>query len=126
MLASFPVSVAVGILFGFLAGLGVGGGSLLILWLTLIVEVDPFTARCINLMFFIPCALIASIFRRKQGTLPLKKLTAPILCGAVLAGIFSFLSVCIDTAILKRIFGILLLVTGVRELLYRPKKTGEN
>ncbi len=119
---SFPVALVAGTAFGFLAGLGIGGGSLLMLWLTLLVQVEPFTARCINLMFFLPCALLACGFRRKQGTLPLKKLTAPILLGAVTAGCFSFLSMAIDAAALKRIFGILLLLTGVRELLYRPKE----
>ena len=37
MLESLPVALIVGTLLGFLTGLGVGGGSLLILWLTLVL-----------------------------------------------------------------------------------------
>lgn len=122
MVESFPVSVAMGILFGFLAGIGIGGGSLLMLWLTLIVGMEPFDARCVNLMFFIPTALCASLFRWKQGTLDINKLALPILLGSAAAGIFSWISGSMDTEFLKKIFGVLLLLTGVRELFYRPKK----
>ena len=64
MLNSFPVILVVGAVLGFLAGIGVGGGSLLILWLTLVLKVSPAEARSINLLFFIPAALIASLFSR--------------------------------------------------------------
>ncbi len=121
MVESFPVSIAMGILFGFLAGIGIGGGSLLMLWLTLIVGMGPFEARCVNLMFFIPTALCASLFRWKQGTLNVKKLALPILLGSAAAGFFSWVSGSMDTEFLKKIFGVLLLLTGVRELFYRPK-----
>lgn len=122
MVDSFPVSIAAGVLFGFIAGLGIGGGSLLMLWLTLIVGMEPFDARCINLMFFIPCALCASLFRWKQGTLDIKKLALPVLLGSAAAGLFSWISGSMDTEILKKIFGVLLLATGLRELMYRPKQ----
>lgn len=122
MVDSFPVSIAAGILFGFIAGLGIGGGSLLMLWLTLIVGMEPFDARCINLMFFVPCALCASLFRWKQGTLDIKKLALPVLLGSAAAGLFSWISGSMDTEILKKIFGMLLLATGLRELMYRPKQ----
>ena len=56
-----------GSVLGFLSGLGVGGGSLLMLWLTLVVGTDPAQARLMNLMFFLPCALGASIFRFRKA-----------------------------------------------------------
>ena len=39
MLESLPVTLIIGTLLGFLSGLGVGGGSLLILWLTVILQI---------------------------------------------------------------------------------------
>ena len=51
MLESFPVALGISVVLGVLAGLGVGGGSLLVLWLTLIVGIDHPQARIINLMF---------------------------------------------------------------------------
>ena len=58
---------------GVLAGMGVGGGSLLILWLTTVMNVDPITARGINLLFFLPAALISTLARIRKGSLPIKK-----------------------------------------------------
>lgn len=122
MLDSLPIKLIIGCLLGFLAGLGVGGGSLLILWLTLVIGLEHTAAKSINLMFFIPTALIASFFRWKQGVLKLKTVLPAIIFGCISAGIFSILSKHLDVQLLKKLFGILLLVTGVRELLYKPKK----
>lgn len=122
MLSSFPISVALGTILGFLSGLGVGGGSLLILWITLALNMDPATARPVNLLFFLPSALVASFFRWKQGHLQIKKILPAILAGSITAGIFSFFSQAWDVAFLKKAFGILLLFTGIRELFYKPKE----
>ena len=122
MLDSTPISIAVGAVLGFLAGLGTGGGSLLILWLTMVLGMEQPIARAINLLFFIPSALIACLFRWKQGKLELKKVLPAIITGCISAGLFSMLSGILDLNLLKKLFGILLLITGVREVLYRPRK----
>lgn len=122
MLTSFPIAVLVGTLLGFLSGLGVGGGSLLILWLTLVLGRDSPTAREINLLFFLPAAIISCLFRWKQGVLEWKKVLPAILAGCIAAIVGTLLSVRMDTEKLKQAFGILLLVTGFREILYKPKK----
>ena len=123
MLESFPVVIIVGTVLGFLAGLGVGGGSLLILWLTLVLGMEHPQARVINLLFFLPSAVIACLFRWKQGKLDFKKVLPAILAGCIAAGICSFLSTRLEMGLLKKLFGGLLLFTGLRELLYKPKKT---
>lgn len=122
MVESLPVSILMGTLLGFLSGIGVGGGSLLMLWLTLVLGMDHLPARNINLLFFIPSAIIACFFRWKQGKLDLKKILPAILLGCVNAALFSFLGKSIDITVLKKLFGALLLLTGIRELLYRPRK----
>lgn len=114
--------IAVGIILGFLSGLGVGGGSLLMLWLTLVTGMAHADARCINLLFFIPCAVVASFFRWKQGSLDLTRILPAVIAGCISAAVFSAISYAVDTALLKKLFGVLLLLTGFRELLYRPRK----
>ena len=116
------VIIGIGCILGFLSGLGVGGGSLLMLWLTLVAGMEHINARCINLLFFIPCAIIASFFRWKQGHLDLRRILPAVIAGCVSAGIFSAVSRIVDITVLKKLFGILLLATGLRELLYRPRK----
>lgn len=121
MLNSFPFAVVIGTLLGILSGLGTGGGSLLIIWLTLVVGMPQAEARAINLLFFIPAALIACLFRWKQGRLDIQKVLPAIIAGSTSAAVFAWCSTHWDTQILQRLFGGLLLFTGIRELLYRPK-----
>ena len=122
MLESFPFVLLLSTLLGFLTGLGIGGGSLLILWLTMVLDMDQDTARSINLLFFLPSALISSLFRLKQGQWKLKTSFPAMAAGCLSAVLFSCLRFSWDSAILKKAFGILLLATGIRELLYKEKK----
>ena len=123
MLSSFPVAVTIGSLLGFLAGIGVGGGSLLILWLTLVLGMPQPQARILNLLFFLPSAVVASLFRWKQGKLEIKKILPAVICGCIAAGVLSAVGQRIDTSLLKKLFGGLLLITGIREVMYKPKET---
>lgn len=115
------LALPVAALLGFLAGLGVGGGSLLMLWLTMVAGMEYPSARIINLLFFLPSAIIATLFHKKQGSVKFKKILPAVLTGCIVAALSAFLGKQIDTAILKKIFGGLLLITGARELLYRPR-----
>ena len=122
MVNHWLIQTAVGCALGCLSGLGVGGGSLLMLWLTLIAGTDQNQARLMNLMFFIPCALIATVFRQRQQPLnkaPALRAAAGGILGA-LAG--NFLRGCFDPEWLRRLLGILFLLCGIRELFYRERK----
>jgi len=116
------LTLAVATALGFLAGLGVGGGSLLMLWLTAVVNMEYADARTINLLFFLPSALISTLFHRKQGSVKFKKILPAVIWGCIAAALFSILGRRIDTELLKKLFGGLLLFTGLRELCYRPRK----
>ena len=110
------VKFAVGAALGFLSGLGVGGGSLLLLWLTLVADVPQTEARVMNLMFFLPCALIATAFRWKQSR-PNWPVTLPAAAAGLLgAAVGNFLGPMLDTGLLKKAFGVLFIVCGIREL----------
>lgn len=121
MLDSFPVSLAVGTVLGFLSGLGVGGGSLLILWLTLVLGMDQTIARMMNLLFFLPAAGISCYFRWKNGTLEWKRIFPAIIAGCLGAAMGAWFAGHLDTRILKKGFGLLLMGTGIRELLWKGK-----
>lgn len=121
MLESIPFILLWGTVLGFLSGIGIGGGSLLILWLTLVLQVSHQTARGINLLFFLPSALIACFFRWRQGTLDLKTVLPGILAGCVAAGVFSWIGTNLDLPLMRKLFGGLLVLTGLRELLFKAK-----
>ena len=122
MLNSIPISILVGLLLGFLAGMGIGGGSLLMLWLTIVLETSYPEARAINLLFFLAAAGGVSVLRLKNGRLDLKTALPAILSGCVLAGLSAWLGKSLDLKWIRKVFGILLLLTGLRELFYRPRK----
>ena len=122
MVDSVLVAIPIATALGFLSGLGTGGGSLLILWLTMVVGTAQAEARAINLLFFIPSALVACWFRWKQGSLKIRHVLPAIIAGSVSALLCSLLSLRLDTALLKNLFGGLLLFAGAKELSYREKK----
>ena len=125
MLESLPILLILSTILGFLAGIGVGGGSLLMLWLTIVLELPQNTARGINLLFFIPSALIACFFRWKQGVLERKCILPAVIAGCISALLFSWIGARMDLSLLKKLFGGLLIITGLREVLYKQKRASQ-
>lgn len=111
---------AVGAILGFLAGIGTGGGSLLLLWLTVIRGCDPQQARTMNLLFFLPCAFVATVLQRKRKNTSSSALLPAIVSGCIAAAAACIIGKNMDTQLMKKLFGILLLIAGIRELLYAP------
>ena len=116
---SFVITLLVGTALGFLTGLGVGGGSLLMVWLTAVLEMDSVTARSINLLFFLPGAAIAILFRKQQGKIQWKNALPPALAGCIAAAVCSSFSTAVDNSWLQKVFGVILIIAGLRELFRR-------
>ena len=87
MSESIILSLTVGTVLGVLTGLGVGGGSLLVLWLTLCLNYPQSAARGINLLFFLPAAIISCLLRWKQGTLDMKACLPGMIAGCAAAAL---------------------------------------
>ena len=113
------MQLIVAVILGFLSGLGTGGGSLLILWLTFVAGIDPATARTVNLLFFLPAALVATFTKKIRPDW--KKLLPPILAGCTGAALGSLVSHGMDLGLLRKLFGGLLIYTGLREVFWKPK-----
>lgn len=105
-----------------LSAWGVGGGTLLLLVMTLFLGVDQRTAQGINLLFFLPTALSALICHRKGGYLDRLTLKAavPVAVPAALLGAWAATTV--DVAALRRPFGVYLLISGILLLLSGRKR----
>ena len=110
------MTVFAGFLSGIVGAMGLGGGSFLLLYLTLIMSVPQIKSQGINLLFFIPCAIV-SIFLHNRNNLICWSIVFPVALGGIL-GIFCglwLLSV-INPNILSKIFGVFLILFGVAEL----------
>ena len=120
-LQSTWVIVIVGILCGILSGFGIGGGSLLMVWLTAVVAMDQKTAQGINLLYFLPTSLGALIFHIKNKMICWKAVIPAALCGCVTAALAAWLASSMDVSLLRKLFGDFLLVVGVMEFFKKPK-----
>lgn len=120
-LQSTWVIVIVGILCGILSGFGIGGGSLLMVWLTAVVAMDQKTAQGINLLYFLPTSLGALIFHIKNKMICWKAVIPAALCGCVTAALAAWLASSMDVSLLRKLFGGFLLVVGVMEFFKKPK-----
>lgn len=114
--------LAAGIISGALGAMGLGGGGVLILYLTLIAGVPQIEAQGINLIFFIPAASVATVTYLLKKKINLKKLLPVILFGIPGAAAGTALSELIGGEWTGRIFGAGLVIMGVRELIKCRKK----
>ena len=105
---------------GVVSAWGVGGGTLLLLVMTLFLGVDQRTAQGVNLLFFLPTAASALICHARSGYLhkPTLKAAVPAAVLAALAG--AWLATGVDVDAFRRPFGVYLLLSGV--LLLWPKR----
>lgn len=105
-----------------LSAWGVGGGTLLLLVMTLFLGVDQRTAQGVNLLFFLPTAAAALLFHWKQGYLdrPTLKSALPWAVALALAG--AWIATAVDVDILRRPFGVYLLASGATMLW--PRRSG--
>lgn len=108
---------AAGAAAGLLSGLGVGGGSLLLLFLTGYAGMSQQQAQGINLLYFIPSAAAALVSHIKNRCVVPQALLPAILSGGVCTILSAALAVRLDTELLHRCFGAFLLAVGTRELL---------
>ncbi len=108
----FVLPLLVGCATGILSAWGVGGGTLLLVVMTLFLGVDQPTARAINLLYFLPTAGMGLIYHRKNDLLDRPALRYAIPLGVAVSAGAAFLATAIDTDWLRRGFGIYLLIMG--------------
>lgn len=118
-------SALAGTLTGVLSGFGIGGGTLLLLWLTLVSGMDQFHAGGINLVYFVCCALPALFCHVKNGLVEKQAVLWSVLAGVPACIGASLLASVMDVTLLRRIFGVFLLVIGFRELFSKKEKKEE-
>lgn len=109
------IAVCVGIATGIISGFGIGGGSILVLYLTAVLDVSPYTAGGINLLYFIGCAPAALIGHWRQKNVDIRSAIWCTLGGLATAIPVSLAADQLDTDWLRRIFGILLICISIRE-----------
>ncbi len=108
--------IASSLVAGILGSMGFGGGSVLIIYLVNYMGMEQKQAQGINLLFFIPCALLSIILYKRQGMVNLRR-TLPVTAFAILGAVVGFIILSyIPTEALSGIFGVFLVVFGFRQM----------
>ena len=115
-MTSWLLPLAVGFGTGILSAWGVGGGTLLLLIMTLFLGVDQTTAQGINLLYFLPTAGISLLFHRKNGLLEKNAIRQTLPAGVITAAAAAWLATAVDVTLLRKPFGLFLLYSGVMML----------
>ena len=114
---SWLIPMAAGFGAGILSAWGVGGGTLLLLVMTLILGVPQQQAAAVNLLYFLPTAAMGVIAHKRNGLLETETLKSAIPWGTTAAAAG-------DTAVLRRLFGAYLLLAAAGSLrqLWRERR----
>lgn len=110
------MQILVSLVTGALSGMGIGGGSLLIILLTAFMGVDQKDAQGINLIYFLPCAALSLIFHFKNKLVDKKTALTVAIAGCISAVIFAFIAIGIESSMLRKCFAVLIFISGVFQL----------
>lgn len=125
------VEVLIGMVSGMITAIGLGGGTVLIMLLTLGLEVTQRVAQATNLLFFVPTAVTAIILNLREKNIELKIGINLIFFGVIGAILGSILANGINVGNLRKLFGVFLLCIAVHEIysfykLYIKEKNTNN
>ncbi|MBE6837015.1 MAG: sulfite exporter TauE/SafE family protein [Ruminococcus sp.] len=103
----------VSFLSGIMASMGLGGGMVLILYLSAINGLDQLSSQGINLLFFIPIGIFSVILHSKRKLIKWKFVLLPLITGGIAVSIFSFIATKINADMLKTAFGVFIIAVGI-------------
>lgn len=125
------MEILIGMISGIITSIGMGGGTVLILLLTLFLKIPQNIAQATNLIFFIPTAITAIILNLKEKNIEIKVGKTVVFWGIIGAIFGSILANKINVRNLRKIFGIFLLGVAIYEIcnffkLYIKEKNTNN
>ncbi len=119
---NFLLLIALGFAVGILSGMGVGGGSLLIIILTVFMDVEQRIAQGINLLYFLPTAAVAAFIHFKSGKIKKDVAIKSGSAGIITAIAFSVMAQNLEPDLLRKVFAILVFGAGLSELFSKKEQ----
>lgn len=120
---NFAVIAIVSFVTGVLASLGLGGGMVLIIYLTVFANISQINAQGINLIFFVPIAMVSLYYHNKNNLIEWKKTVPILIAGTVFVIIFSIIANNTDNSILQKLFGGFVIIAGIKEVFTKGKNS---
>ncbi len=107
--------VVAGFISGIIGGMGMGGGTLLIPILTIFLDFQQKNAQAINLIAFIPMALVALTIHIKNKLVDFNVGIPIIISGVLFSILGSYLASILSNNLLQKIFAVFLLLVGINQ-----------
>ncbi len=117
------MSIIAGFLSGLIGGMGLGGGTVLLIYFNLFTNNNQLTSQGINLIFFIPVGITAIIFYAAKKQIKPKILMFALPFGIVGSLLGSYITTLFNQDVLRIIFAVFLIFLGVKEFFIKPKKS---
>ena len=114
------VAFFAGLITGILSGFGVGGGTLLLIYMTTIAGLPQTLAQGINLLYFLPTAASALPAHIRNGFIEKTVLLPAILTGLVGTALAAWIATGLNVELLHRFFGYFLIYVGISEFFRKP------
>ena len=121
-MTSWLLAALAGTATGILSGFGIGGGTLLLIWLTAFAGMEQTLAQGINLLYFLPAAATALPSHMKNGYIQWRAALPAAVAGLLSTAAAAWAATALDVELLRKCFGIFLLYIGFSELLRRDTK----
>lgn len=112
----------IGLASGIISAMGIGGGTILIPALIFATGTSQHVAQSVNLISFIPVAVVALAIHFKNKNLHTDHAFLLILAGLAGALIGAGLAVRLSGEVLSKLFGIFLFLMGCYEIIYKKKE----
>ena len=113
---AWMISALAGLVTGVLSGFGIGGGTLLLIYMTAFAGVPQNVAQGVNLLYFPPTAATALPAHIKNGYIDKQAAVPAIVAGLLGTALAAWIATALDVELLHRFFGGFLIVIGLREL----------
>ncbi|MGN0812971.1 MAG: TSUP family transporter [Candidatus Coproplasma sp.] len=112
---SFILLFLTGLAAGIFGGMGMGGGTVLIPALTLILGVEQRLAQATNVIAFLPMAALVLPRHKRNGLLKTEGVLALIIPALISTAIFSLIMTVFPTNALRKAFGVFLIVLAFKQ-----------
>ncbi|MCX7923967.1 MAG: sulfite exporter TauE/SafE family protein [Clostridia bacterium] len=115
----------IGLAAGIISGMGIGGGAVMIPALVIFVKPEQHIAQSVNLIYFIPTAIIALIVHVRNKRIDFKMALPIIIAGFIGAYMGSRLAINLPGLVLRKWFGVFLLAMGCYEMVRKSREKEE-
>lgn len=107
---------------GIFSSMGMGGGGIMIIYFSIFTNISQILAQGINVLFFIPIAVISVVIYHIKGMIEWRIALPFALCGILSSYLGAYLATVTDDKILSKLFGVLLLIMGLKQLFSSGEK----